>query len=59
MITKTFLQWSLVCLILLFLLGLTGCSTIRTLTMTQDELRLFGSWTVKHCLDPDVVCIHD
>jgi len=26
MSTKSFLQWSLVCLILLFLIGLTGCS---------------------------------
>ena len=57
--TKSFLQWSLVVLILLFLLGLTGCSTIRTLTMTDDEMRFFGSLTVRHCLDPDVICIHD
>jgi hypothetical protein len=57
--TKSFLQWSLVCLIFLFLIGLTGCADLRRLTMTQDELRLFGSWTVSNCLDPDVVCIHE
>jgi len=59
MSTKSFLQWSLVCLILLFLIGLTGCADIRRMTMTQDELRLYGQWEINPCLDPTVVCIHE
>jgi len=38
-------------------LTLTGCSTLRELTMTKDELRLYGDLTFRQCLDPDVVCI--
>jgi len=38
-------------------LALTGCSSLRELTMTKDELRLYGDLTFRQCLDPDVVCI--
>ena len=37
-------------------LTLTGCSTLRELTMTKDELRLYGDLTFRQCLG-DVVCI--
>jgi hypothetical protein len=57
--TKSFLQWSLVCLIFLFLIGLTGCADLRRLTMTKDEMRFFGSLTFRQCLSPDVVCIKE
>jgi uncharacterized protein YceK len=36
---------------------LAGCAQVRELTMTKDELRLYGSWEINSCLDPDVVCI--
>jgi hypothetical protein len=35
---------------------LTGCAELRHITMTKDELRLYGNLEVK-CLDPIVVCI--
>jgi uncharacterized protein YceK len=38
---------------------LAGCAQVRELTMTKDELRLYGSWEVRSCLDPDVICIVD
>ncbi len=37
---------------------LTGCAELRTLTMTKDELRLYGKLEINKCLDPTVVCIH-
>ena len=37
---------------------LSGCADLRRLTMTKDELRLYGSLEVTPCLDPTVVCIH-
>jgi len=57
--TKSFLQWSLVCLIFLFLIGLTGCADLRRLTMTHEELRLYDRLEISPCLDPDVVCIKE
>jgi len=48
--------WLLVAIVLVW--GLTGCSSLRELTMTKDELRLYGDLTFRQCLDPDVVCIH-
>jgi hypothetical protein len=47
--------WVLVAIVLVW--GLTGCSTLRELTMTKDERRLYGQLTFLQCLDPDVVCI--
>jgi uncharacterized protein YceK len=38
-------------------LALTGCSSLRELTMTKDERRLYGQLTFLQCLSPDVVCI--
>lgn len=48
------LLWGVV---IILVLALTGCADLRRLTMTKDELSFFGSLTVRHCLDPDVVCI--
>ena len=36
---------------------LSGCAEIRHMTMTKDELRLYGQLEVSPCLDPTVVCI--
>jgi predicted ferric reductase len=47
--------WVLVAIVLVW--GLTGCSTLRELTMTKDEVRYYGQLTFLQCLDPDVVCI--
>jgi len=37
---------------------LSGCAELRQLTMTKDELRLYGNLEITPCLDPTVVCIH-
>ncbi len=47
--------WVLVAIVLVW--GLTGCSDLRRLTMTKEELRLYEMPTFRQCLDPDVVCI--
>lgn len=44
-------------LVALFSIIATGCSELRHLTMTKDELRLYGSIKIAKCLDPSVVCI--
>jgi len=36
---------------------LGGCSQLRHLTMTKDELNFFGEIRMNKCLDPTVVCI--
>jgi len=46
-------------ILLLVIFMLAGCAQIRELTMTKDELRLYGNWEVRSCLDPDVICIVD
>jgi hypothetical protein len=55
--TKSFLQWSLVCLIFLFLIGLTGCADIRKLTMTKAQLSFFSVKDKTPCLRGYDVCI--
>ena len=52
-------DWILVVLALLVVLGTAGCADLRRMTMTQDELRLYGQWEINPCLDPTVVCIHE
>jgi len=47
--------WLLVVIVLVW--GLTGCSDLRRMTMTKEELNLYGQPTFRPCLDPDVVCI--
>jgi hypothetical protein len=39
------------------LVNLSGCSQLRELTMTKDELRFYGKIEVNACLDPTVICI--
>jgi hypothetical protein len=46
-------------MILLFLIGLTGCADLRRMTMTHEELRFYDKWEISPCLDPTVVCIHE
>ena len=52
-------DWILIVLALLVVLGTAGCADLRRMTMTQDELRLYGQWEINPCLDPTVVCIHE
>jgi hypothetical protein len=59
MSTKGFLQWSLVCLIFLFLIGLTGCADIRKLTMTKAELDFFSIKDRTPCIRGYDVCIEE
>ena len=47
--------WLLVAIVLAW--GLTGCSDLRRLTMTKDEVHWYQSLTFRPCLDPEVVCI--
>jgi uncharacterized protein YceK len=43
--------------LLTVVLMVSGCAELRTLTMTEDELRLYGNWELRECLNPTVVCI--
>ena len=52
-------DWILVVLALLVVLGTVGCADLRRMTMTKEELRLYGKWEISPCLDPDVVCIKE
>ena len=52
-------DWILIVLALLVVLGTAGCADLRRMTMTRDELRLYGQWEINPCLDPTVVCIHE
>jgi hypothetical protein len=45
-------------LLIVTVLASTGCAEVRHLTMTKDELRLYGKMEITPCLDPTVVCIH-
>jgi len=46
--------WTIIVAIILLLVG---CSDLRRLTMTKDELRLYGQLEIRQCISPDVVCI--
>jgi len=47
--------WLLVAIVLVW--GLTGCSDLRRLTMTKDEVHWYQSLTYRPCLDPTDICI--
>jgi len=38
-------------------LALTGCSDLRKLTMTKDEIHWYQSLTFPQCSDPTDICI--
>ena len=57
MSTKEFLQISLIVLILLFLIGLTGCADIRKLTMNKAQLSYFAIKDKTPCIRGYDVCI--
>jgi len=44
-------------LVVFTLVSLSGCSQLRELTMTKDELRFYGKIEVNSCLNSTVVCI--
>jgi uncharacterized protein YceK len=46
-------------ILIVLVLVLTGCSTLRELTMTEEERRLYGKLSYRQCLDPTVVCIKE
>jgi hypothetical protein len=51
--TKSFLQWSLVCLIFLFLIGLTGCADMRIfLNTSQGESEIYQCPPINVCIRP-------
>ena len=52
-------DWLLVAVLLLVMIGLTGCADLRRLTMDREQLRFFESIEISPCLDPSVVCIHE
>jgi len=54
-------DWILVALALLVVLGTVGCADIRKLTMTKDELRLYGELEITDACgrNPEYVCIRE
>jgi len=42
---------------LIVVLMVSGCAELRTLTMTEDELRLYGDLELRKCSNTTVVCI--
>jgi len=54
-------DWLVVCFFILLAIGLSGCSQLRHLTMTEDEMRYYGSLKVTDWCgrQPDHVCIRE